>query len=339
MALTAEQKKIRRTGVTASEIAAVCGLNPWASPGDVWSEKLEMKEEWEGNEDTERGNELEHALVNWTGRRLGKPAKTNTETFRSKKDEIALATPDGFLLDRTVEYQDEEMTRTADKWIATIEAKAPSWRTAKDWRDPTEVIDGCPKYFLVQAQYQAGVLGLEEAIVSGLVDGRLWVYRLPFSEALYRALIDRAKEFWRYVERREPPPFAPGQSTRWVGEVYREQTYKDLVEPLPEKLQDILDAAHTYALARDEAGKAKLNMSAAKGYLCALIEQHEGLNIPGWKCTWKQAGPKRETDWAQIARTAMDKLAGVVSIEEMDKWIVENTKVTPGSRTFLLRED
>lgn len=332
MSLSKEQIALRRTGISASEIAAVCGLNPWAGPGDVWADKLGLREEWSGNEDTERGNELEQALVQWTGRRLGLFARANSETFRSKKDELALATPDGFALKKDWDQKE-------DPRVATIEVKAPSWRTARDWRDPAEAPDGCPRYYLVQAQWQAGVLGLPEAVVAGLVDGRLWVYRLPFSEALYAALLQRAKDFWAYVEAKDPPPFAPGQPTGWVADAYREQIDADIIMAPEDKLEDVVAAAQTYELARDANKKSKLDMDSAKGYLCALIAEHEGMRIPGYRATWKQAKGRTEVDWEAVAKRAMDALAGVVDLNTLDSWISEASKMKPGNRTFNLRSE
>lgn len=326
--LTPEQIELRKTGVSASEIAAVCGLNPWRGPGDVWADKLGLtgQTEQEQTEDIERGNELEHALVHWTGRRILQHVATNKETFRSKTDELALATPDGFAVD------------FAGGATATIEVKAPSWRTARDWSDPKEVSDGCPKYYLVQAQWQMGVLGLGEGYVSGLVDGRLWVYRLAFSEALYQALLARAKDFWRSVEAREPPPFVAGQPTGWISEVYRSQADEGIVEPPGDKLEDLKNAAATYLSAQQARKKAELDMDAAKGYLTSLIKEHAGLKLPGYRCTWKQARASMERDWERIAMDALGKLAGVLPVEEIDAIIAKHTQEKKGSRRFYLKE-
>lgn len=334
MVLSAEQLELRKTGVTASEIAAIVDLNKNKSAGDVWAEKIGLVQPFSGNEDTERGNELEEALVRWTGRRLRRHTLYNKDvTFRSKTEEIALATPDGFLFEEDIE------SAGPNKWKATIEVKSPRWTTFNDWKDPQEVPDGCPKKYLVQATWQAGVMGLDHSIVSGLVDGRLLVYQIPFSQALYAALLQRAKDFWGHVLRREPPPISAGQSTAWVKEAYREQLDKDLVEPPTDKIEELLHAAQTYAAAREIAARAKLDMDASKGFLTSAIQAHEGLKLSGWRCTWRQNGPKREVDWEAIATKAMDRLAGVVSVEEMDQWIIENTKTKPGSRTFNLREE
>jgi hypothetical protein len=80
-------------------------------------------------------------------------------------------------------------------------------------------------------------------------------------------------------------------------------------------------------------------MDAAKGYLTALIQGHEGLRIPGYRATWKQSKGRTEVDWEKIAKTAMDKLAGLVDIETMDSWIVEATSQKPGSRVFNLKAE
>jgi putative phage-type endonuclease len=332
MALDKEQRKLRRTGVAASEIAAICGLSHWAGPGDVWAEKMGMRDEdpVEENEDIERGNELEEALVKWTGRRLSLPAHHNKTTFRSEKEPLALATPDGLLFDM----------RDLANPSATIEVKAPSWKTAKEWSDPADSPDGCPKHYLVQSQWQAGVLGLSEAVVSGFVDGRLWIYRLPFSEEIYAALLRKAKEFWSYVERREPPPFDPGLPAEWVSAVYREQKSQDVVKVEDQRvLSDIIHAAETYAASREIASRARLDMDAAKGYLCSLIEGRQGIQIPGYRCTWKQGKGRTDVDWEKVARRAMDRLACICDVVEMDAWIAEFSAFKPGSRTFTLKKE
>ena len=337
--LTPEQIETRRTGISASEISAVVGLNPWSGPGDVWSDKLGMTEPWDGNEDTERGNELEEALVRWTGRRLKAPVQPNRETYRSEKDPLALATPDGFLIKEEIGYQDQEMTRTDHKRIATIEVKTPSWRTEKDWIDPAEVQDGCPKYYLVQAQWQAGVLGLDTAYVSGLIDGRLWTYRLEFSAPLFNALLERAHEFWRYVERKEPPPFQPGQDPGWIGRVYRSQADEQLIDPPQEKLQDVIHASQTYLDASTQKASAEVAMRAAKGYLCSLVGDHAGLRVPGMRLTWKQDKASVVTDWEGVAHEALGLLAGTLPVEEIDKLISRFQGEKPGVRRFLLKTE
>lgn len=48
MSLTPEQIALRRNTLGASEIAAVCGMDPFAGPWDVWADKLglDIREEF-----------------------------------------------------------------------------------------------------------------------------------------------------------------------------------------------------------------------------------------------------------------------------------------------------
>lgn len=335
--LSAEQIEMRKTGVSASEISAICGLSPYAGPGDVWSDKLGMRKPFEGNANTERGNELEEALVRWTGRRLGRHVAYNpSETFRSHHEEIALATPDGFL-GREGETWDGPPRR--EQIEATVEVKSPSWRTADQWTIPSERSDGCPKHYLIQAMWQAGVLELPKAIVSGLIGGELWVYTIPFSEPLYKALLGRAKEFWGYVQRKEPPPFVAGESTGWIADAYRSQEDEDLVVIPDEKVSDVVSALETYVFSQDAKKNAEADMEAARGYLTSLIKGHSGLSVSGWRATWKQDKGSTKTDWQAVAKKSMEALAAVVDANTLDSWVAEATAVRPGARRFLLRKD
>ena len=42
--LTKEQKLLRRTGIGGSDAAAILGLSPWATPLDIYNEKVSAEE-------------------------------------------------------------------------------------------------------------------------------------------------------------------------------------------------------------------------------------------------------------------------------------------------------
>src|SRR4051812_13439051 len=60
--LNAEQMSMRQHTLGASEIAAVCGLNPWKSAHDVWLVKRGLAEE-AGNARTRMGLRVEAAVA------------------------------------------------------------------------------------------------------------------------------------------------------------------------------------------------------------------------------------------------------------------------------------
>lgn len=67
----AQWLKDRKSGIGASEVATILGLNPYASPWDVWADKMDIIENWEGNEATELGTRFEPAILDFAESRLG----------------------------------------------------------------------------------------------------------------------------------------------------------------------------------------------------------------------------------------------------------------------------
>lgn len=63
MTLTAEQLAKRRTGITSTDIAAICGLNPYKSPMAVYLDKIGKPLEVEQTEGMFWGLALEPLLL------------------------------------------------------------------------------------------------------------------------------------------------------------------------------------------------------------------------------------------------------------------------------------
>src|SRR5258706_11782640 len=69
--ITPQQLEQRRKFLGASEIAAALNLDPYRSSYDLWLEKTNRAEGFEGNEHTERGNLLEPVLLTWASAKVG----------------------------------------------------------------------------------------------------------------------------------------------------------------------------------------------------------------------------------------------------------------------------
>lgn len=69
--LTEWQQQVRRDRLTASDAAAVLGLDPWKSPGDVWNEKVrELKPRGDLSDAAKLGITLESGLIDYARREL-----------------------------------------------------------------------------------------------------------------------------------------------------------------------------------------------------------------------------------------------------------------------------
>lgn len=187
MALTDEQQKLRLTGIGGSEIAAVCGLNPWMRPIDVYLVKTGVAQVDESSHHLERGNFLERGFIDWYAHRFKRKIEF-PGTIVHPKFPLVIATPDAVADERYV-----------------VEIKAPSFRTAYDWGD--EGSDEIPDYYLPQTQWEMAVTGLTEADIVAFMDGDIRRFRVAFNQELFDALRDQAQRFWRnYVAKKEPPP-------------------------------------------------------------------------------------------------------------------------------------
>lgn len=71
MAISDEQRHARKGFLGASEVPAICGLDPYRSAADVWAMKKGLLADFSGSEAATRGNVLEPALLQWASDRLG----------------------------------------------------------------------------------------------------------------------------------------------------------------------------------------------------------------------------------------------------------------------------
>lgn len=176
----------RRTGVGASDIAAILGLSPWKTALHVYAEKLQLCPDQPMTEEMEAGLILEDAIATLYERRTGIKVEKPPQNIRHPDLPFLIAN-----LDR----------RQISTW-KPVELKN-TW-SADGWGDPGT--DEIPAHYLVQVQHQIFVSETEEADVAALFGGnRLGVYTVHRHDALIEKLIVRAREFWQMVEAKTPP--------------------------------------------------------------------------------------------------------------------------------------
>lgn len=195
MTLNDEQQSARLRGIGSSEIGAVVGLSPWATPLDVYRRKVGEAPPPPPTARMVAGSRLEGALLAWGADEYGWRAHRCSSTLRAPSRPWCVASPDGFLVD-------ERRRRTA-----VVEVK-----TAEDgvgWGEPgTNVI---PPVYRAQVEWQMMVTRLSEAavVVFFLDRAVLCVYRVVRSEELSGALLDAGRRFWLEHVRPRRPPLLP----------------------------------------------------------------------------------------------------------------------------------
>src|SRR3954471_5849993 len=94
MPLTEEQLRLRMQGVGGSEIGAVAGLSPFATPLDVYATKVGERPPLEENHHMRRGRILEPAIAAWWAEETGAEQMREPGTLKSSTHPLVIATPD-----------------------------------------------------------------------------------------------------------------------------------------------------------------------------------------------------------------------------------------------------
>ena len=179
---------LRRQHITATDWPKITGTNPWASAGDVISDKRSSGNERWSKPDLplQIGTDLEPMIIEKVKKMLG-PGEFLSQAFVSRGHL-------GFTPDLA------RINGGSDWVLAEIKVSVMDWRGA------------VPAYCLDQVKFQATVLGIDqvqvihlklasweeglEMIEAGSVPmDRLAVYRVDVSEAA-RKLIERKAERW-----------------------------------------------------------------------------------------------------------------------------------------------
>jgi putative phage-type endonuclease len=265
MGLTAEQHAMRATGIGASEVSSIVGLNPWRSAHEVWMIKRGLVTE-EGNVRTRMGNRVEACVLDEykaeTGAELVFPG-----TVRHAEREWMLATPDGKVKDAP----------------RLVEVKCVGWRSALHWGTEEDAI---PDYYRPQCQWQLSVTGAEECHVAAWIGGSDFrIYTVRHNQALADALIEAGRGFWFDHVLTGTPPAVDGSdgARKMLAALYPRST-KPMLRATGEhdQLADMLARARA---AYDDAEAAK---KAAENRMIAAIGEADGVAADGWKATYRE---------------------------------------------------
>lgn len=267
--LTQQQLDMRRTGVGGSEVCAVLGLHPYATPLQVWRAKVEGLTQ-EETLPMRRGRLLEPAVAAWYAEETGAILYEET-TLRHPTCPVALATPDRIC-----------HTPGNSPWL--LEVKTAGWRQAPYWGTPGT--DEVPEQYLLQVQWTLAVMGYSRAEVAVLIGGEDFrIYRVEEDTELQGWMLAAVSDWWsRYVETRRPPPLAGDAGAgAYLASRYPNHRKGLVLQATPE-----VDAwGRQWLAAREAKGAAEALEEDARVRMQALMGEAEVLQGRGWKATWK----------------------------------------------------
>jgi len=190
MALTIKQLKARKQGLGGSDVAAILGLSKWATPLDIYIDKIsEEVEEQELTNFQEWGNRLEPLIIEKFTDATGLKCSITNKTFKHPKHQFMLANVDALIPEEN----------------AILECKTVNSFGAQEWG--IEGTDQIPDYYLTQCIHYAEVLDAAKVYIAVLIGGNDFrIYQYERNHELGNLIIEKEKTFWEQHIKKEVPP-------------------------------------------------------------------------------------------------------------------------------------
>lgn len=258
MQTNAEWLEARKTGITGTDIVAICGLNPYKSAYDVYIEKTTDIQEKPDNVYMKMGRKLESVISELyeeeSGEKLTEPKE---KLIRYAKNPICIGSPDRYI--------------GAD---GVFEAKSTQKK-----------IEILPEMYFIQNQWYVGISERKYGVCGILERGlNFTAFKNDFDSELFELLVEKAVLFWNEnILKRIPPPPANSED---VLKIYNKHTVGKTIEVVSttyEEIEKLRDVKQKLAILMQEKERIEESVKL-------LMLDAEGLTFGGEIiCTWKTA--------------------------------------------------
>ena len=176
----------RKQGIGGSDAGAICGLNPYISPINVYQNKISTRIEDLDNEAMRQGRELEEYVAKRFTEATGLKVRRSNVMYQNKEYPFMLAD-----VDRMVVGED-----------AGLECKTANAFQTDKWKDGK-----IPAHYLLQCLHYMAVTGKTSWYLAVVILGKEFHYvKIDRDEAMIENLVAIEKEFWeRHVVPRVMP--------------------------------------------------------------------------------------------------------------------------------------
>jgi putative phage-type endonuclease len=300
-----EWQTARFSGLGGSDAAAVLGLNPFKTPLDVYTEKVDkVYSDIEDIPRVQAGIRLESAVADWWSQENGFKIQNDNKIRFHKKYPFLLAN-----IDRII------VGNGNGRGTGILEVKCTSSFAQKQWAD-----DGLPFQTYCQIQHYFNVTGHKWGAVAVLIDGfDLQSIDVEPDKEFIELMTDKLCYFWtQNVVKRIPPEPATIEE---VKKVYP-SSISNSVEATPDTLElwkELKSAKTTLKTLSDQKDLLELQIKNILKNSDTLTFQEQVL------CTWKQSKSSMKFDIPAFKKDHEDLFK-------------EYLKETPGSRRFLVKD-
>lgn len=264
---------LRKQGIGGSDAGAICGLNPWRSPIDVYVDKTNEKIEAEVETEAMRvGTDLEDYVARRFCEATGKKVHRKNVMMQSEEYPFMLAN-----VDRIV---------TGEK--ALLECKTANAYAAEQWSDGK-----CPESYEIQCHHYMAVTGMEKVYLACLIMGIDFVIcEIDRDEELIQNLCQIEKDFWEnhVLAKRMPPPDGSESAGNAIKEMYTASKEEILELPqLGKQMERYDEISQQMSILKEEQEQIKQEIQLE-------MEEADTAYIGDRKITWKTTKPRVTLD-------------------------------------------
>ena len=304
------QKLRRRAGLGGSDIAAIFGLSPFASPIDVYLDKTGRDTEPEPERDDaqkRRGNILEPAIANWYADEEGVRVVTLEPSELPLTGEVswAMASPDRLVVQKG---------DTRNVWSILqgglergLEVKTA--RSMEGWGDAGTDVIPVEKYLqCVWYMYVLDVDRWDVAVYFPMYD-TFRTYTILRDRSIEARVVDHATSWWRVHIVGDTPPTVDGSAAagRWLLDQHRIPT-KPEREATPEEIA----LAEQLKQVRTIRKAAQVNEALLANQLKATIGEAHGIHGSFGAIAWGPVKGASRVDVKLLAENHPDIYAACI---------------------------
>lgn len=267
----AEWLQMRKHGIGGSDAAAVCGLNRWRGPLDVYLDKTSDKTEEKETPAIYWGNVMEPVLRTEFAKRSGLVVEEVPYLFNCREYPFMIANVDG-------------IAREKDGSVSLLEIKTANGFAVKDWDN------GLPQEYYIQVQHYMAVLDLAKTYVVVLIGGNDFrVEEVARDDETIATVTALEADFWRNHVLALTPPAVDATSGKALDTLYPSSNGTSVIlgaeaDAFINDLESLKDVETQIKISKDESENA----------LKALLGEAEcGKTPEGYSVRWKSSSTSR----------------------------------------------
>jgi putative phage-type endonuclease len=309
MSLSREQLSLRRSGITATDMAALAGVHPHKRPVDVFLDKNGAAEPFDGNERSRWGEILEQPIrEDYEQRHECRVTVPGTLV----RDGWQIATPDGIVYPLVGREPERGMeikvhSRLVVLW-GGLEYGAPG-------------TDEVPPHELVQCMWGMNVAGLRAWDLIPFLDGQPVEYTILRDEEMIEMLREIGARFRRdHLDTGTPPPpdgtdrYADWIKRKWRGkELNHDALVLDDDHPLRDVIMQLREARERVTEFKRIVDTHKQTIQEQLGDRTLIQWRDERGKIS--KITWKRNRNSVDVDYRAAFEAARERAAITLSAE------------------------